>query len=266
MYSITVPITHKAISLWAMAKFAHDNITPYQDSNLTKSQQVASMFDNIAAKYDFLNHFLSIGIDVTWRKHALNELKSLHPQKMLDVATGTGDVAIMAARRLQPKSVVGLDLSAGMLAVGKEKVAKAKLSNIIEMVQGNSEELPFEDNTFDAVTVSFGVRNFQNLEKGLKEMYRVLKPGGKCVIIEFSRPKQSLFKGLYKLYMNVVTPNIGKMVSKNYEAYEYLNESAKHFPEREDFTHILSSCGYSNTKFVPQTMGICCIYIGEKKQ
>ena len=226
-----------------MSKFAHDNITPYQDSNLTKSQQVASMFDNIAGKYDFLNHFLSIGIDVTWRKHALKELESLQPQKMLDVATGTGDLAIMAAKRLKPRSIVGLDLSAGMLAVGKQKVAKAKLADTIEMIQGDSENLPFADSTFDTVTVSFGVRNFQNLEKGLNEMNRVLKPGGKCVIIEFSRPKQSLFKGIYKLYMNVVTPNIGKMVSKNYEAYEYLNESAKHFPERTDFTRIMQDCG-----------------------
>ncbi|MFT4203020.1 MAG: bifunctional demethylmenaquinone methyltransferase/2-methoxy-6-polyprenyl-1,4-benzoquinol methylase UbiE [Chitinophagaceae bacterium] len=248
-----------------MAKFAHDDIKPYHNSNLSKSQQVASMFDNIAAKYDFLNHFLSIGIDVSWRRHALDELKSLHPKKMLDVATGTGDVAIMAAKRLKPQTIVGLDLSEGMLNVGKEKIAKAKLDHIIEMVQGDSENLPFEDNTFDAVTVSFGVRNFQNLEKGLKEMYRVLRPGGKCVIVEFSRPKQSFFKGIYKLYMNVVTPNIGKMVSRNYEAYEYLNESAKHFPDRSDFAHIMDSCGYTDTQFIPQTMGICCIYTGEKR-
>jgi demethylmenaquinone methyltransferase / 2-methoxy-6-polyprenyl-1,4-benzoquinol methylase len=247
-----------------MSKFAHDNLTPYQDSTLNKKEQVASMFNNIAGKYDFLNHFLSIGIDVIWRKNALNQLKSIQPKKMLDVATGTGDLAIMAAKRLQPNTVTGIDISTGMLEVGKEKIKKANLDKVITMLEGDSENLPFADNTFDAITVSFGVRNFQNLEKGLSEMFRVLKPGGKAIILEFSRPKQSLFKGIYKLYMNVVTPNVGKMVAKNFEAYDYLNESAKLFPERNDFTKILDDCGYKNTKFIPQTMGICCIYVGEK--
>lgn len=248
-----------------MSQFAHDNITPYHDSELSKKQQVASMFNSIAGKYDFLNHFLSIGIDVRWRKKAINLLRPLHPQKILDVATGTGDVAILTAKMLHPKSIVGIDISTGMLQVGKEKIAKQNLSDTIEMLEGDSENLPFADNTFDAITVSFGVRNFQNLEKGLREMYRVLKPGGKVVIIEFSRPKQSAFKGIYKLYMNVVTPNVGKMISKNFEAYEYLNESAKAFPERNDFTAILSSCGFAQTSYDPQTMGICCIYQGDKK-
>ncbi len=247
-----------------MSKFAHDDIKPYQDSQLSKKQQVASMFNSIAGKYDFLNHFLSIGIDVRWRKKAINLLRNLHPQKILDVATGTGDVAILTAKMLQPKSIIGLDISTGMLEVGREKIAKKKLTGTIQMLEGDSENMPFPDNSFDAITVSFGVRNFQNLEKGLREMYRVLKPGGKAVIIEFSRPKQAAFKGIYKLYMNVVTPNIGKMISKNFEAYEYLNESAKAFPERADFTTILTQCGFANTSFDPQTMGICCIYQGSK--
>lgn len=247
-----------------MTQFAHDEIKPYQDSELSKKQQVASMFNNIAGKYDFLNHFLSIGIDVRWRKNAINLLRNLQPQQLLDVATGTGDVALLAAKMLRPQSVTGIDISAGMLAVGREKVQKAGLDKVITLLEGDSENLPFADNSFDAITVAFGVRNFQNLEKGLGEMLRVLRPGGSVAIIEFSRPKQSLFKGIYKLYMNVVTPNIGKLVSKNYEAYEYLNESAKLFPERADFTRILTNCGYKNAAYKAQTMGICCIYTGEK--
>lgn len=248
-----------------MAKFAHDEIKPFHDSDQTKKQQVKTMFNDIAGKYDFMNHFLSIGIDVTWRKNAIKLLQPLHPQNILDVATGTGDVAILTEKMLHPKSITGYDLSAGMLEVGRQKIQKLGLTDKIQMIEGDSEKMPFEDNSFDAITVAFGVRNFQNLEAGLKEMLRVLKPGGRAAIIEFSRPKNTIFKGLYKFYMNVVTPNIGKMVSKNYEAYEYLNESAKAFPERESFTQILNQCGFVAAKYKPQTMGICCIYTADKK-
>lgn len=247
-----------------MAKFAHDKIVPFQDSELNKKQQVAQMFDSIAFRYDFLNRFLSVGIDVQWRKKAIRQLAAIHPQQVLDVATGTGDVAIMTCRMLQPKAVTGIDISEGMLEFGRKKVEKLGLQNQVFLQKGDSENIPFPDNSFDAITVAFGVRNFENLEKGMKEMYRVLKPGGKLVVLEFSRPSQAGFKGLYKLYMNIIAPGVGKFFSKNKDAYQYLNDSVQAFPEREQFVEILGRAGYRQTYFKPLTMGICCYYCGSK--
>lgn len=222
------------------------------------------MFDSIAFRYDFLNRFLSVGIDVRWRKKAIRQLAALHPQQVLDVATGTGDVAIMTYRMLQPASITGIDISEGMLQLGRQKVEKLGLQNHITLLNGDSETIRFPDHSFDAITVAFGVRNFENLEKGLKEMYRVLKPGGKLVVLEFSRPRQAGFKGLYKLYMNFIAPGVGKFFSKNKAAYQYLNDSVQAFPEREQFIDIMQSVGYRQTYFKPLTMGICCIYCGSK--
>ncbi|MBS1510170.1 MAG: bifunctional demethylmenaquinone methyltransferase/2-methoxy-6-polyprenyl-1,4-benzoquinol methylase UbiE [Bacteroidetes bacterium] len=247
-----------------MTNFAHDNVVPYKNSDQSKKEQVAAMFDDIAFKYDFLNRFLSAGIDIRWRKKALQQLVALQPQKILDVATGTADVAIMASAILKPKKIVGIDISDGMLEIGRQKVNKAGLEETIELLNGDSETINFDDNTFDAVTVSFGVRNFQHLEKGLSEIYRVLKPGGKLVVLEFSRPKMPGVKNLYQFYMKVVSPNVGKLFSKNRNAYTYLDESIKKFPEGKNFTQILDALGYLNTYCKPLSLGICSIYCGTK--
>ncbi|WP_153799366.1 bifunctional demethylmenaquinone methyltransferase/2-methoxy-6-polyprenyl-1,4-benzoquinol methylase UbiE [Foetidibacter luteolus] len=247
-----------------MTKYAHDDIVPYGQSDLEKKQQVAKMFDSIAFKYDFLNRFLSAGIDVQWRKKAIHQLKNLQPKNVLDVATGTGDVAIMTWHLLKPEKITGIDISEGMLEHGRKKIEKLGLHPVIELQTGDSETIHFADNTFDAVTVAFGVRNFQNLEKGLSEMLRVLKPGGKLVILEFSRPRYPGFKSFYNLYMNIVAPGVGKFFSKNKEAYQYLNESVQAFPERENMVNIMNQVGYTNTSFKPLSLGICCIYCGSK--
>lgn len=256
----------KAIIFAAMtrSKYAHDEILPFNGSEQEKKQQVEHMFDDIAPKYDFLNRFLSLGIDVQWRKKAIKRLVKWQPRQILDVATGTGDVALMAYDMLHPEKITGVDISQGMLQVGREKITKAGLSEMIELRQADSTALPFEDNSFDAITVAFGVRNFQDLEKGLSEMSRVLKPGGRLIVLEFSRPHNLAFKGLYNFYMNIVTPAMGNLFSKNKEAYSYLNKSARAFPERNDFVRILNSVAFKNTLFKPLTMGICCIYEGVK--
>lgn len=247
-----------------MAKFAHDEIVPFNDSERSKKEQVASMFDQIAFRYDLMNRFLSGGIDVYWRRRAIRELKALQPKKVLDVATGTADVAVMTYKYLQPDEIIGIDISEGMLQLGREKVAKLLLNKHIQLFKGDSEAINFPDNTFDAVTVAFGVRNFQNLEKGLSEMRRVLKPGGKLVVLEFSKPKKQWFKGLYNLYMKVVAPRAGQWLSKNKDAYQYLNNSVKAFPEGETFLHILQQSGFSDTTLKRLSLGICTIYCGIK--
>jgi demethylmenaquinone methyltransferase / 2-methoxy-6-polyprenyl-1,4-benzoquinol methylase len=247
-----------------MTEFAHDTVVPYKDSDSSKKQQVAAMFDDIAFKYDFLNRFLSAGIDVGWRKKALKELSGLKPKNILDVATGTADVAIMASSILKPEKITGIDISDGMLEIGRQKIKKVGLEEIIELLNGDSETINFKDDTFDAVTVAFGVRNFQQLEKGLGEILRVLKPGGKLVVLEFSKPQMPGVKAMYNLYMKVICPNIGKLFSKNRNAYKYLDESIQKFPEGNNFTQILDNLGYSNTYCKPLSLGICSIYCGTK--
>ena len=247
-----------------MAQFLHDDIVPYKASDESKKDQVATMFDSIAHRYDFLNRFLSAGIDITWRKKAIGYLKDINPQKILDVATGTADVALMAQKILQPTAIVGIDISDGMLDVGRQKIQKAGVQEIIKLYNGDSASIQYADNSFDAVTVAFGVRNFEFLEKGLAEILRVLRPGGKLVVLEFSRPKNFLVKPFYNLYMKKISPNIGKMFSKNKEAYAYLDASIQKFPEGENFLQILNKVGYHNIINKPLSLGICSIYCGTK--
>lgn len=247
-----------------MGKFAHDNVVPDLASNLPKKEQVALMFNEIAHKYDFLNRFLSAGIDISWRKKALGILKKDQPQIMLDVATGTADVALMAHKILSPKHITGIDISEGMLDVGRKKVAAAGLVDIITLQQGDSESISFPDNHFDAVTVAFGVRNFQQLEKGLSEIYRVLKPGGTLVVLEFSKPSLPGIQQVYNLYMNIVTPRVGRMFSKSKGAYQYLNDSVQKFPEGKAFLNVMESVGFQIRTHKRLSLGICSLYAGTK--
>ncbi len=238
-------------------------VLPYKDKEGTKKEQVAEMFDNISGSYDRLNHILSLGIDILWRKKAIKLLKPLKPKLILDVATGTGDFAIEALK-LNPDKVIGVDISEGMLEVGRKKMKKKKYDDRIEMQYGDSENLPFEENKFDAIIVAFGVRNFENLLKGLKDMNRVLKPGGKTVIIEFSKPKRTPFRQLYNFYFRAILPKIGKLISKDKSAYTYLPESVKSFPDGPDFLRVMEQAGYKYNQCKPLTFGISSIYIGEK--
>lgn len=240
-----------------------ETVLPYKNKTDGKKEQVAEMFNNISARYDFLNHFLSLGIDIIWRKKAIKLLKSIQPKTILDVATGTGDFAIEALA-LNPNKVTGIDISSGMLEVGKVKMKKKGFDDRIEMLLGDSENLPFEDNHFDAITVGFGVRNFEHLEKGLSEMNRVLRPGGKTAVLEFSKPKKIPIKQVYNFYFLNILPAIGKMVSKDSSAYTYLPESVNAFPEGNDFVEIYKKCGYKNIKTYPLFFGIASIYLGEK--
>lgn len=221
------------------------------------------MFDNISGKYDFLNHFLSMGIDILWRKKAISMLKSHEPKLILDVATGTGDFAIEALK-LNPEKVIGVDISAGMLEYGRKKMESRGLSEKIELQMGDSEQLLFEDNKFDAVIVAFGVRNFENLEKGLADMLRVLKPGGKVMILEFSKPTVFPFKQLYSFYFKAILPIIGKIVSKDNAAYTYLPESVNEFPYGDKFLDVLETVGFKQNQCKPLTFGISSIYTGTK--
>jgi demethylmenaquinone methyltransferase/2-methoxy-6-polyprenyl-1,4-benzoquinol methylase len=238
-------------------------IVPYKNDSAGKKQQVAKMFDTISGNYDFLNHFLSFGIDISWRKKAIRLLEIDKPQLILDVATGTGDFAIQALK-LHPKKVIGVDISEGMLEVGRKKMIDRGIEQLIEMRSGDSENLPFEENKFDAIIVAFGVRNFEDLKKGLSEMLRVLKPGGRVVILEFSKPTSWYFKPLYQFYFRFVTPTIGKLFSKDSSAYSYLPESVGAFPDGKDFTSILDGLGYKNTSCEPLTFGISTLYTGVK--
>ena len=247
-----------------MTKFAHDTVVPYKDSDLSKKEQVAGMFNDIAKRYDFLNRFLSAGIDIGWRKKGLKQLVAIKPTTLLDVATGTADVAILASSMLNPEKIIGIDISDGMLEIGRQKIKKLSLENKIELINGDSEAIKFEDNSFDAVTVSFGVRNFQDLEKGLSEIKRVLKPGGKLMVLEFSKPKLPLVKAVYNFYMKLVTPNMGRLFSKNKNAYKYLDESIKKFPEGKSFINVLDKLGYKETYNKTLSLGICSIYCGIK--
>lgn len=238
-------------------------VTPYKKTDATKKEQVAEMFDNIAHKYDFLNHILSMGIDILWRKKAIRLLKPYQPTQMLDIATGTGDFALEALA-LNPDKIIGADISRDMLAVGVEKIKKKGLQDKISFQYGDSENLPFETDTFDAITVSFGVRNFEDLEKGLSDMRRVLKPKGAVAIIEFSKPQQFPIKQLYGFYFKNILPGIGKLISKDARAYTYLPESVDAFPYGDAFVKIMDKVGYTNIKAYPLTFGIASIYLAEK--
>ena len=238
-------------------------VTPYKDSDLGKKEQVTKMFDTISKNYDGLNRVISFGIDIKWRKKVVEILKKEQPDSILDIATGTGDLAI-ALVNTGAKKIVGLDISPGMLAVGKDKVRHKNLDNNIEMVVGDSENLVFEDNSFDAVTVSFGVRNFETLETGMAEILRVLKPNGSLVILETSVPTKTPYKQGYKFYTKNILPLIGKMFSKDNSAYGYLSESASVFPHGENFNNILREIGFIDVTNKPQTFGVASIYIAKK--
>lgn len=238
-------------------------IKPYKNSSKGKKEQVATMFDNISANYDGLNRVISFGIDISWRKKVVQLVSKNNPKQILDIATGTGDLAIMMSQ-LNPDKIIGLDISAGMLDVGKRKIANVNLSDKIDMVVGDSENMPFDDNTFDAITVSFGVRNFANLDKGLTEIKRVLKPGGTFVVLETSNPTKFPFKQGYKFYTTYILPFIGKIFSRDKAAYSYLCESANIFPFGEAFNNILQKNGFINTEYRPVTFGVATIYSATK--
>lgn len=242
----------------------HNVVKPYEKETDTKKSQVSRMFNRIAPYYDFLNRFLSLGIDTIWRKKAIDTLKADNPSYILDIATGTADVAIEMTRRLNPEKIIGLDISKEMLEVGNKKIGKKALTDKIELVLGDSEQLQFESETFDAVTVAFGVRNFENLEKGLSEMNRVLKKGGTVMVLEFSKPKYFPFKQIFNAYFKYVLPLIGRFTSKDPKAYKYLYESVQAFPNGKDFTTILEKTGYTSVKCTPLSLGICSVYTGKK--
>lgn len=239
-------------------------VVPYKESEAGKKEQVAAMFDNVSSRYDLLNRVLSAGIDIQWRKKALKGLKAENPRAVLDVATGTGDLAIMAAKILKPDSITGVDISEGMLRVGRKKIKDAGLDKVITLQKGDSENLVFEDGAFDAVTVAFGVRNFENLEKGLKELRRVLRPGGRLMILEFSKPRTFPVNYLYNVYFKYILPFIGRLVSKDMSAYSYLPESVEKFPFGEDFLEKLRDAGFNNVQWRKLTFGISSIYTGIK--
>jgi demethylmenaquinone methyltransferase/2-methoxy-6-polyprenyl-1,4-benzoquinol methylase len=240
----------------------HDNVKPYKTAD-PKKEQVAQMFDNISGSYDFLNHFFSLGIDKLWRKKSVKLLTEIAPKQILDVATGTGDFAFEALK-LNPDKITGIDISEGMLSVGRKKINARNQSAKMEFIHGDSESLPFADQSFDAVTVGFGVRNFANLLIGLREINRVLRPGGKLVVLEFSKPKGFPMKQLYFTYFKYVMPTIGKLVSKDKSAYTYLPESVMAFPEGKDFEEKLMEVGFSDIQTRPVTGGIASIYTGRK--
>ncbi len=239
-------------------------ITPYKNSPLGKKEQVTQMFDNISANYDSLNRVISLGIDVKWRKKVVDLVAAKNPDTILDIATGTGDLAILMAKT-SARKIVGLDLSSGMLEVGQQKIKEKKLTEKVEMILGDSENIPFPDNHFDAITVSFGIRNFETLEKGLAEIYRVLKPNGIFVILETSIPTKFPFKQGYGLYTKYILPLIGKLFSKDRNAYGYLSESAANFPYGKALSNILQKISFTDCKAIPQTFGVATIYTATKK-
>jgi demethylmenaquinone methyltransferase/2-methoxy-6-polyprenyl-1,4-benzoquinol methylase len=248
-----------------MTEFPHDRIKPFSEEG-KKKEQVSEMFDAIAGKYDFVNRFLSAGIDKSWRKKAIKEFSQEKPRHILDVATGTGDMAIKAAQLLKPEKITGIDISEKMLEVGRKKVDINGLGKVIELLKGDSETINFPENTFDGVMVAFGVRNFENLQQGLQEILRVMRPGAKLIVLEFSKPKAGLIRQLYQWYMGKLAPGIAKLFKQNKKAYQYLNESSMAFPDRQQFIEILKGVGYSDTFFKPLSLGICCIYCGRKPQ
>lgn len=239
------------------------SVKPYKNSDLDKKEQVTKMFDTISGKYDNLNRVISFGIDIKWRNKVVKLVADTNPKNILDIATGTGDLAI-SLTETTANEIIGLDISNGMLEVGRQKIKSKALDGVIKMVIGDSEDLPFEDNTFDAITVAFGVRNFMNLEKGLSEILRVLKPNGIFIILETSVPTKTPFKQGYKLYSKFILPTIGKVFSKDRSAYKYLSESASVFPFGEALNNILRQIGFINVKDQPQTFGVATIYTASK--
>lgn len=235
-------------------------VKPYKSSDLSKKKQVEEMFDNISSNYDFLNHFLSFGIDNIWRRKTIKIVAENNPKLILDVATGTGDLAFAAQKRINPDKIIGLDLSNGMLEVGRSKIEKRNLNDKLEFIQGDSENLPFENQYFDTVMVSFGVRNFENLNKGLSEIFRVLKKEGKIVILEFSKPKTFPIKQSYHIYSKFILPVFGSLISKDKSAYHYLPESVAAFPEGDGFLNELKKVGFINLKLNKLSGGIATIY------
>jgi len=240
-----------------------EKVTPYNDSSASKKEQVKEMFDNIAGRYDFLNRLLSLGIDQLWRKKAVKYIGETQPKKILDLATGTGDFAIEALK-LKPEQIIGLDLSNEMMDVGRKKAIAHNAEAILTFLQGDSEHMPFADNTFDAITVGFGVRNFETLEKGLGEMLRVLKPGGRVAILEPSKPVNAPFRQIFSIYFLYILPGVGRLFSKDARAYSYLPESVNAFPEGMKFVDVLNKVGFRNAKWHPLTLGICAFYTCEK--
>jgi demethylmenaquinone methyltransferase / 2-methoxy-6-polyprenyl-1,4-benzoquinol methylase len=240
-------------------------VKPYEIDG-SKKLQVSKMFDNIAGKYDFLNHFLTLNIDKTWRRKMISELVSVQPKTVLDVATGTGDVAINTIKQLKINDlkIEGVDISVEMLNVGRKKILSEGLSERIVLSLGDSEQLLYQDNKFDAVTVAFGVRNFENLEQGLQEMFRVLRGGGKLVVLEFSKPTTFPFRQLYNFYFKNILPLIGRLTSQDNRAYTYLYESVQAFPDGENFLTVLNKIGFKESQCKPLTLGICSIYVGYK--
>jgi demethylmenaquinone methyltransferase/2-methoxy-6-polyprenyl-1,4-benzoquinol methylase len=239
-------------------------IKPYSDSDKTKKEQVSDMFDAISGNYDGMNRVITFGIDVSWRKKVIKMIKETQPKKVLDIATGTGDLAIMTAQKSEAVEIIGIDISKGMLDVGVEKTEKAGLSSKIKLQVADSENLPFENDTFDAITVAFGVRNFENLDRGLQEIRRVLKPNGIFVVLETSVPTALIIKQGYLLHSNILLPFFGKLFSKDAKAYQYLSTSAKNFPYGSDFNNILVKNGFIEVKHFPQTFGVATIYSGRK--
>jgi demethylmenaquinone methyltransferase/2-methoxy-6-polyprenyl-1,4-benzoquinol methylase len=242
----------------------YKKVTPYDSAAESKKAQVTNMFDKVAPYYDFLNRLLSLRIDVLWRKKALRMLAENKPKEILDIATGTADLAIMGAKMWSPDKIIGLDISKEMLKVGQSKVDKKKLSSIISLETGDSENLRFDDNSFDTVMAAFGVRNFENLEKGLSEMNRVLQKDGTCMILEFSKPKVFPLKQLFNVYFKYILPVIGKLTSKDPKAYEYLYESVQVFPDYDNFASILKKTGFVDVSYKPLSFGICTIYLAKK--
>ncbi len=245
-------------------KIVLEKVNPYKDSKLGKKEQVTKMFDTISGEYDGLNRVISFGIDIKWRKKVVEIVKATNPDSILDIATGTGDLAINLAETKASK-IIGLDISSGMLDIGKTKITAKKLDDRIEMIIGDSENMPFEDNSFDAITVAFGVRNFETLENGLKDILRVLKPGGTFVILETSVPTKFPFKQGYTFHSKIILPTIGKLFSKDKTAYKYLSESASVFPYGENLNNILRNIGFINVIDLPQTFGVATIYKASKK-
>ena len=240
------------------------NISSYKNSNLSKKRQITKMFDTISNEYDRLNRVISFGIDIKWRNKVVNLIKDENPENILDIATGTGDLAINLTKT-RAKKIIGLDISEGMLNVGRKKIKERKLNSLVEMIIGDSENLPFEDDSFDAVSVAFGVRNFETLEKGLSEIYRVLKVNGVFVVLETSIPQNPFFKQGYFIYTKFFLPLIGKLFSRDKTAYEYLSDSAAKFPFGEDFNNILKKIGFIRVEALPQTFGVATIYTASKK-